>query len=63
MSDPLLSRTAALAQEFLASLRERPVGATATRELQAGVYELVLSVQDAATGESLKRRERFEIVS
>ena len=35
MSDPLLSRTAALAQEFLASLRERPVGATATREALA----------------------------
>ena len=32
MSDPLLSRTAALAEQFLASLRERPVGATATRE-------------------------------
>src|SRR5438876_12417650 len=32
MSDPLLSRTAVLAEQFLASLRERPVGATATRE-------------------------------
>ena len=32
MSDPLLSRTAALAEQFLASLRERPVAATATRE-------------------------------
>jgi glutamate/tyrosine decarboxylase-like PLP-dependent enzyme len=35
MSDPLLSRTAALAEQFLASLRERPVGATATREALA----------------------------
>jgi len=35
MSDRLLSRTAALAEEFLASLRERPVGATATREALA----------------------------
>src|SRR5216684_6542764 len=32
MSDTLLSRTAVLAEQFLASLRERPVGATATRE-------------------------------
>ncbi len=32
MSDPLLSRTAVLAEQFLASLRGRPVGATATRE-------------------------------
>ncbi|HEY8149380.1 MAG TPA: aspartate aminotransferase family protein, partial [Vicinamibacteria bacterium] len=32
MSDPLLFRTAVLAEQFLASLRERPVGATATRE-------------------------------
>jgi glutamate/tyrosine decarboxylase-like PLP-dependent enzyme len=32
MSDELLARTAALAERFLASLRERPVAATATRE-------------------------------
>jgi glutamate/tyrosine decarboxylase-like PLP-dependent enzyme len=35
MSDPLLSRTAALAEQFLDSLRERPVAATATRETLA----------------------------
>jgi len=47
----------------MAAARKSRVWSIPTRELQAGVYELVLSVQDEATGESLKRRERFEIVS
>ncbi len=48
MSDPLLSRTAALAEQFLASLRERPVGATATREGLAARLGGVLPTQGVA---------------
>jgi glutamate/tyrosine decarboxylase-like PLP-dependent enzyme len=48
MSDPLLSRTAALAEQFLASLRERPVGATATREALAARLGGALPAQGQA---------------
>jgi glutamate/tyrosine decarboxylase-like PLP-dependent enzyme len=48
MSDPLLSRTAALAEQFLTSLRERPVGATATREALAARLGGALPAQGQA---------------